>query len=67
MEMSEPNVRTKVTVSWSDQKRKLKERFSSLTDKDLNFEPGKMEEMITRLQDKIGKSRHDLFLLITKR
>ena len=65
--MSEPNVRTKVTVSWSDQKRKLKERFSSLTDKDLNFEPGKMEEMITRLQDKIGKSRHDLFLLITKR
>ena len=65
--MSEPNVRTKATVSWSDQKRKLKERFSSLTDKDLNFEPGKMEEMITRLQDKIGKSRHDLFLLITKR
>jgi uncharacterized protein YjbJ (UPF0337 family) len=56
----------KVTLNWNDQVRKLKERFSSLTDQDLYFEQGKMEEMITRLQRKIGKTKHELYQIITK-
>lgn len=64
--MSDSKVITKVTLNWNEQTRKLKERFSSLTDKDLHFEQGKMEEMITRLQTKVGKSRHDLYCLIKK-
>jgi uncharacterized protein YjbJ (UPF0337 family) len=64
--MSETNVTNKVTINWNDQVWKLKQKFSALTDADLYFEEGKMEEMITRLQVKVGKSRHDLYQMITK-
>lgn len=64
--MSTQNVRTKVTLSWNDQARKLKEKFSSLTDQDLYFEQGKMDDMIKRVQNKVGKSKHELYQLITR-
>ena len=64
--MSTQNVRTKVTLSWNDQARKLKEKFASLTDQDLYFEQGKMDEMIKRVQSKVGKSKHELYQLITR-
>ncbi len=51
-------------INWEDQKEKLKERFSSLTDRDLNFKKGKMEDMIINLQNKVGKTRHELYSLI---
>ena len=53
-------------INWDDQKEILKERFSSLTDKDLNFEKGKMEDMIMNLQNKVGKTRHELYGIITR-
>ena len=53
-------------LNWNDQVRKLKEKFSSLTDQDLYFEQGKMEEMISRLQRKVGKTKHELYQIITK-
>jgi len=53
-------------INWDDQKEKLKERFTSLTDKDLNFEKGKMEEMIKNLQNKVGKTRHELYKIMTQ-
>jgi uncharacterized protein YjbJ (UPF0337 family) len=62
--MATSNVKTKTAISWNDQARKLKQRFTTLTDQDLYFEQGKMEEMITRLQAKVGKSRHDIYRLI---
>jgi hypothetical protein len=64
--MSKHIVFKKATISWDDQSRKLKEEFSTLTDKDLYFEQGRMGEMITRLQAKVSKSRHELYKLITK-
>ncbi len=64
--MSTQIVRTKVTISWNDKARKLKEKFSTLTDQDLYFEQGKLEEMITRLQNKVGKTKHELYQLISK-
>jgi uncharacterized protein YjbJ (UPF0337 family) len=64
--MAASNVKPKATISWNDQARKLKEKFSTLTDKDLNFEQGKMGEMILRLQEKVGKSKHEIYQLITK-
>ncbi len=64
--MSTQNVRTKVTISWNDKARKLKEKFSSLTDQDLYFEQGKLEEMITRVQNKVGKTKHEIYQLILK-
>jgi uncharacterized protein YjbJ (UPF0337 family) len=64
--MSASNVKTKTTISWNDQARKLKQKFATLTDQDLYFEQGKMEEMIARLQAKVGKSKHEIYQLITK-
>ena len=56
----------KVTLDWNLKVRKLKERYSSLTDQDLYFEQGKMGDMITKLQSKVGKTKHELYQLITK-
>jgi uncharacterized protein YjbJ (UPF0337 family) len=56
----------KVVLNWDDQSRKLKEKFSSLTDQDLYFEQGKMDEMIKRLQNKVGKTKHELYEIITR-
>ena len=53
-------------INWDYQKEKLKEQFSGLTDKDLHFEKGKMEAMLFNLQNKVGKTRHELFSLIAK-
>lgn len=64
--MTASNNKSRTTISWNDQARKLKERFATLTDKDLDFEQGKMGEMITRLQEKVGKSKHEIYQLITK-
>lgn len=45
---------------WSEQKTKLKSKFPVLTDTDLTFEKGKKEEMLNKIQIKIGKSKEDL-------
>ena len=63
--MANPNVKTKTAISWDNQARKLKQKYEKLTDQDLYFEQGKMEEMLTRLQAKIGKTRHELYHMIT--
>lgn len=60
------HTRSKVVLSWDDQVKKLKEKFSNLTDQDLYFEQGKMEEMLKRVQTKVGKTKHELYELITK-
>ncbi len=59
--MSKSSVKPKATLIWSEQTEKLKQKFSSLTDRDLFLEEGKMEEMLQRLQNKIGKSKHELY------
>ena len=64
--MSKLNVKPKTTLNWNEQTEKLKQKFSTLTDKDLYFEQGKMDEMISRLQAKVGKTKHELYQLITR-
>lgn len=64
--MSKSSVKRKATIIWSEQTEKLKRKFSSLTDKDLYFEQGKMEEMLMRVQKKVGKTKHELYEIITK-
>jgi hypothetical protein len=49
---------------WNIQKGKLKLRFMQLTDKDFIFDYGMKEVMLTRLQNKLGKSREDLNILL---
>jgi uncharacterized protein YjbJ (UPF0337 family) len=50
--------------NWNEQKGKLKQKFAMLTDNDLLFADGKKDEMIGRLQIKLGKSKDELEKII---
>jgi uncharacterized protein YjbJ (UPF0337 family) len=52
--------------SWNELKGKLKQQFGNLTDDDLKFAEGKEDELLGRLQKKLGKSREDLRAMIEK-
>ena len=45
---------------WNEWKCKIKQAHGDLTDNDLRYEEGKDEELLGRLQKKLGKSREDL-------
>jgi uncharacterized protein YjbJ (UPF0337 family) len=53
-----------LTGNWEEQKNKLKQKFAALTDNDLLFVKGKKEEMIEKLQVKLGKTKEELFKII---
>ncbi|HRB71856.1 MAG TPA: CsbD family protein [Flavobacterium sp.] len=64
------SVKTPVTPNatksnWHEQKGKLKAKFPSLTDADLHFEEGKKDEMLSRVQNKLGKSKEELTKIIS--
>ena len=46
--------------NWNEQKSRLKKEFPVLTDKDLFFEIGKKNEMLEKLQVKLGKTKEEL-------
>jgi len=56
---------TEIKGNWEEQKGKLKQKFASLTDNDLLFAKGKKEEMMGRLQIKLGKSKEELHKIIS--
>jgi len=56
---------TELKGNWNEQKGKLKQKFAELTDDDLMFAEGKKEEMLGRLQVKLGKSKEELHSLIS--
>jgi len=45
---------------WNEVKGKLKQRYGQLTDNDLTFAEGKDEELLGRLQKRLGKSKEEL-------
>ena len=51
---------TEVKGNWNEQKGKLKQQFASLTDDDLMFAEGKKDEMLGKLQIKLGKTKEEL-------
>ena len=53
-------VKLKVKGDWNVIKGKLKQRFANLTDEDLLFIKGKEEELIGRLQQRIGKTKQEI-------
>ena len=46
--------------NWNEQKGKLKQEFATLTDNDLLFLDGKKDEMLGKLQVKLGKTKEEL-------
>ena len=50
--------------TWHELKGKLKQKFAKLTENDLLFKEGMKEEMIGRLQHKLGKTKDELEKII---
>jgi len=46
--------------NWNELKGKIKQKYADLTDDDLAYEEGKDEELLGRLQKKVGKGREEL-------
>lgn len=51
---------TQIKGNWNEQKGKLLQKFAMLTDDDLMFAKGKKEEMLGRLQVKLGKTKEEI-------
>lgn len=55
---------TELKGNWNEQKGKLKQKYANLTDDDLLMVEGKKDEMLGRLQVKLGKTKEELHKLI---
>ena len=52
--------------NWNEVAGKLKQQFSNLTEKDLIFQKGKEQELFSRLQNKLGKTKEELYKIISQ-
>ena len=52
--------RLELKGKWTELKGKVKQANASLTDDDLQYEEGKDEELIGRIQTKLGKTREEV-------
>ena len=46
--------------SWNEIKGKLKQKYGQLTDEDLTFAEGKEDELLGRLQKRLGRTKDEL-------
>ncbi|RYD27247.1 MAG: CsbD family protein [Verrucomicrobiaceae bacterium] len=52
--------------TWNETKGKLKQKYADLTDDDLLFEEGKEDELLGRLQKKVGQTKEEIRDAISK-
>lgn len=57
---------TELKGNWNETKGKLKQKYADLTDDDLLFAEGKQDELIGRLQVKLGKSKEEVHKIISE-
>ena len=57
---------TELKGDWNNIKGKLKQKFAILTDNDLLLIEGKQDEMLGRLQVKLGKTKEEIQKLISQ-
>jgi uncharacterized protein YjbJ (UPF0337 family) len=46
--------------NWNEVKGKLKQKYGQLTDDDLAYAEGKEDELVGKLQKKLGKTRQEV-------
>jgi uncharacterized protein YjbJ (UPF0337 family) len=46
--------------TWNETKGKLKQKYSELTDNDLAYTEGQEDELLGRLQKKLGKTKDEI-------
>lgn len=57
---------TELLGNWNETKGKLKQKFAKLTDSDVLLVEGKQDELIGRLQAKLGKTKKEVHQLISE-
>ena len=57
---------TELLGNWNETKGKLKQRFAILSDNDMLLVEGKHNELLGRLQIKLGKTKDELHKLIAE-
>lgn len=50
----------RIKGAWNTVKGKLKQKYADLTDDDLKYAEGKEDELVGRLQQKLGKTRDEI-------
>lgn len=50
----------KLKGTWNEAKGKLKQKYGELTDNDLMFAEGKEDELVGRLQKRLGKTKDEI-------
>ena len=53
-------MKLQIKGSWNEVKGKLKQKYSQLTDDDLMFADGKEDELLGRLQKRLGRTKDEL-------
>lgn len=51
--------------NWNRVKGKMKEKYGKLTDDDLEYAEGKEDQLLGRLQQKLGKSKDEVRQIIS--
>lgn len=59
-------MRLQMKGNWNEIKGKLKQKYGQLTDQDLTFAEGKDDELLGRLQKRLGRSKDELRAEIEK-
>ena len=63
--MTNPNMGSDQSVqTWKEQKAKLMAQYDNLNESDLQFEDGKKDAMMERVQRKLGKTKEELSLIM---
>lgn len=55
-----------INNNWNEKKKRLKEQFAELTDRDLRYSEDKEQELIRRVQQRIGATKVTARALIRK-
>lgn len=55
---------TELKGNWNENKGKLKQKFALLTDDDLLLVEGKYDEMMGKIQTRLGKTKEEIQKLI---
>ncbi|GAA4437248.1 CsbD family protein [Ravibacter arvi] len=50
----------KIRGNWNELKGKIKQKYADLTDDDLLYVEGKEDELLGRLQKKLGKTKEEI-------
>ncbi len=53
-------VMDRIKGNWNELKGKMKQEYAELTDDDLTYQEGQEDELLGRIQQKIGKTKQEV-------